>query len=125
MVTSDVRECAEKVAEYLVLARSLRETSSQEDYNRANRLSWELGMWLPETAYKDLGQALANPNDWINVLSIVISVRKELLQVSAGNLTQNDILVHAPGIGKQNNIPSSEDGSGFVVEVEQLGGFDG
>ena len=39
-----VREQATRVAEYLALARRLKETSPESDYERANQLSWELAM---------------------------------------------------------------------------------
>jgi hypothetical protein len=42
------------------------------------------------------------PNSKYNPLSIVISVRKEQLgSDAAGDLTQKDIIHHAPGIGKK------------------------
>lgn len=37
-----VRERAERVAEYISLARSLHVDSTEEEYRKANRLSWEL-----------------------------------------------------------------------------------
>lgn len=36
------KERAERVAEYMALARMLKEESSEEDYLKANRLSWNL-----------------------------------------------------------------------------------
>lgn len=42
-----VREQAAKVAEYMALARDLRESSSVDEYRRANQLGWELSLWLP------------------------------------------------------------------------------
>jgi len=94
------REHAQLVAEYLALARQLREDSSPEDYLAANKLSWELAMWLPEETYKAMGQALANPNKDVNELSIVVNVRQILLGDSAGNLSIDNIIHHAPSIGK-------------------------
>lgn len=95
------KERAEKVAEYMALARVLKETSSEEDYQKANRLSWELAMWLPSDIYKSMGSALSKPDNEFNPLSVVILVRKELLGNTAGNLTQDDIIHHAPSIGKK------------------------
>lgn len=43
-----VKEQAARVAEYLALARMLNKSSSDAEYQQANKLSWELAMWLPE-----------------------------------------------------------------------------
>jgi len=94
------REQAEKVAEYMALARQLKKKSTEEEYRKANRLSWELAMWLPEEIYKETVQAIANPSEETNELSAVIGVRKLLLKEKAGALSQDDIAHHAPGIGK-------------------------
>lgn len=96
-----VRERAERVAEYISLARSLRENSTEEEYRKANRLSWELAMWLPEDIYSQMVLAITNPNKVNNELTVVIAVRKLLLKEKAGNLTENQIAHHAPGIGKK------------------------
>ena len=98
---SKAREQAEKVAEYLALARQLNEESSAEDYVKANQLSWELAMWLPEDIYNETVQAIANPNKDRNELSAVIAVRSILLKEKAGNLNQDSVAHHAPGIGKK------------------------
>jgi len=94
-----VRERAERVAEYISLARTLTEKSSEEDYREANRLSWELAMWLPADIYSQMVQAIANPNQQNNELTTVIAVRKLLLKDKAGNLTEDGVAQHAPGIG--------------------------
>jgi hypothetical protein len=96
-----VREQAAKVANYLAIARDLNETDSQEEYRSINRLSWELAMWLPEDIYRAMGHAIAKPNKDINPLAVVVDVRKILLGATSGNLTQDDIIHHAPGIGKK------------------------
>ena len=96
-----VKERAERVAEYISLARSLRENSTEEEYREANRLSWELAMWLPADIYFQMVQAIANPNQENNELTVVIAVRKLLLKDKAGNLTENQVAHHAPGIGKK------------------------
>ena len=85
----------------MALARVLKETSSEEDYQKANRLSWELAMWLPSNIYKSMGRAMSKPDNELNPLSVVISVRQKLLGNTAGDLTQDDIIHHAPGIGKK------------------------
>jgi hypothetical protein len=48
-----------------------------------------------------MGKALSKPNSEYNPLSVVISVRKKLLGSADGDLTQEDIIHHAPGIGKK------------------------
>lgn len=95
-----VREQAVRVAEYLALARNLKEDSPDTDYRKANQLSWELAMWLPEDIYKEMVTSIVSPNEKTNELSTVVSVRKLLLQKEAGNLTTENIAHHAPGIGK-------------------------
>lgn len=98
-----IREQAVRVAEYLALARRLKESSPTCDYEHANQLSWELAMWLPENIYKEMTQAIVRPNQNVNELTVAISVRKLLLGEKAGNLTQDDIAHHAPGVGKSSN----------------------
>jgi hypothetical protein len=98
-----VQEQASRVAEYLALARRLEESSPGSDYERANQLSWELAMWLPEKIYKEMTRAIAKPSRDINELSVAISVRKLLLGDKAENLKPDDIAHHAPGIGNLNN----------------------
>ena len=88
-----------RVAEYLALARNLKGESPDTDYRKANQLSWELAMWLPEDIYKEMVVSIATPNEETNELSTVVSVRKLLLQKNAGNLTTENIAHHAPGIG--------------------------
>ena len=96
-----VREQAAKVAEYMEFARHLREDSPASDYQRANRLAWELAMWLPTDVYKCMAESLVRPNEMNNPLVVVIAVRKLLLGDKAGDLTTVNILSHAPGIGKE------------------------
>lgn len=97
---SKVKESAERVAEYLAMARSLEYDDSKEAYNKANQLSWELAMWLPEDIYRKVGKAITGPNQKINPQSVVVDVRNYLLEGSAGGLTQDDIVSHAPGAGR-------------------------
>lgn len=96
-----VREQAVRVAEYLAHARNLKEDSPEADYLKANQLSWELAIWLPEDIYKEMVNAITAPNAKTNELSTVVSVRKLLLQEKAGNLVPENIAHHAPGIGKK------------------------
>jgi hypothetical protein len=76
--------------------------SLESDYERANPLSWELAMWLPEEIYKQMTFAIARPNENVNEWSVVISVWKLLLGEKAGNLGPDDIAHHASGIGNKN-----------------------
>lgn len=96
-----VQEQAARVAEYLALARRLKEDSSESDYERANQLSWELAMWLPDEIYRQMTIAIVRPSADINELSVAISVRKLLLEDRAGNLGADEVAQHAPGIGKR------------------------
>ena len=95
------REQAVRVAEYLVSARSLAKGSPVSDYKHANKMSWELAMWLPEDIYRDMVMSVIKPNDDVNALTTVIAIRKLLLNEKAGNLKWEDIAYHAPGIGKE------------------------
>ena len=95
-----VREQAAKVAEYMAFVRDLREDSSGEDYQRANLLSWELALWLPADIYRSMSRAIVAPDQETNPLSVVVEVRNVLLGKAAGNLTQEQIAHHAPGIGR-------------------------
>jgi hypothetical protein len=95
------KERAERVAKYMAIASTLKDDSSEESYLKANRLSWELAMWLPTDVYRSMGKAISQPNSENNPLSVVILVRKELLGSAAGNLTQDDIIHHASGFGKK------------------------
>jgi hypothetical protein len=99
-----VREQAAKVAEYMALARDLNDSSTPDDYRRANRLAWELALWLPKDVYKSLSHALTTPDDKINPLSVVVEVRRLLLEGKLGTLTQDEVLIHGPGIGRIRNI---------------------
>jgi len=103
-----VREQAAKVAEYMELARHLREDSPPEDYRIANRLAWELAMWLPSDVYKRMAEGLVRPNESNNPLVVVVAVRKLLLGDKAGDLTMDNIISHAPGIGKPRKAANHE-----------------
>ena len=95
------QEQATRVAEYLALARRLKEDSPESDYERANQLSWGLAMWLPDEIYKQMTNAIVRPNREVNELTVAISVRRLLLGEKAGRLGVDDIAHHAPGIGKK------------------------
>ncbi len=97
-----VREQAVRVAEYLALARNLKEDSPDSDYPKANQLSWELAMWLPEEIDKAMVNAIVKPSRDTNELTTVVSVRSLLLKEKAGKLTPDNIAHHGPSIGKKN-----------------------
>lgn len=94
-----MRERAEKVAEYMALQTNLKENNPQEECDRANQLGWELAMWLPADLYKKVGKAATSPT-LKERFETVIEVRKLLLGDKSGDLTSNDVMFHAPGIGK-------------------------
>jgi ABC-type uncharacterized transport system fused permease/ATPase subunit len=96
-----VRERAEKVAEYMALQTNLKESSPQNEYDTVNKLGWELAMWLPADVYRKVTQAATRPT-LKERFETVIEVRKLLLGDKAGDLTWNDVMFHAPGIGKHN-----------------------
>jgi hypothetical protein len=103
-----VREQAAKVAEYLATIRELREDDPPDRYREVNRMSWELALWLPADVYRAMGQALVAPSSVQNELTVLLAVREHLLGTSAGDLTQDEIGVHGPGIGKYRNIAKHE-----------------
>ena len=94
------RERAVKVAEYLALANTLKGCSSEEEYRKANQLSWGLAMWLPADIYKKMVQGVVHRNADSNELTTVIQVRKLLLGEISGNLTADDVAAHLPSIGR-------------------------
>lgn len=103
-----IRDQASKVAEYMELARHLKMDSPVEAYERANRLSWELAMWLPSEIYKCMAEALVNPSETNNPLEVVVAVRQLLLRDNAGDLNSNNIMSHAPGAGAQHQKQRAE-----------------
>jgi hypothetical protein len=88
-----------KIAEYISIAHSLKATDDAETYKRANQLAWELFLWLPPETYRALAHGLieARPDQLVGSM---VEVRKVLLRNRAGDLGINDIIVHAPGIGR-------------------------
>lgn len=99
-----VRKQAEKIAEYMSIARSLSTSSTPEEYRYANQLAWELALWLPRDIYKSLSHALTSPSEVNNPLSVVVEVRQLLLEEKFGSLTQDEVLCHAPGAGGIRNL---------------------
>ena len=83
----------------MALQTNLKENSPQNEYDRLNRLGWELAMWLPADVYRKLARAATSPT-LKERFETVIEVRKLLLGDKAGDLSWNDVMFHAPGIGK-------------------------
>jgi hypothetical protein len=92
------REKASAIAEYAALAMTLKDKDDEQTYRRANQLSWQLFLWLPDNVYRDLGGGLANA-DYKKLVESLLAVRKSLLGKDAGTLGADDIIVHGPGIG--------------------------
>jgi hypothetical protein len=97
-----VQEQAARVAEYMALVRRLKESSPESDFERANQLSWELAMWIPDEIYRQMTMAIVQPDQNVNELSVVVAVRKLLLGDGAGSLGPDEIAHHAPGVGQKN-----------------------
>ncbi|EPC4026183.1 hypothetical protein ACRZOU_001923 [Aeromonas salmonicida] len=93
------REQASKVAEYFSYYFRLRSDSPEADYRKINQLTWELALWLPEDIYRHVTMAAAHNSEEHNIFSSLIAVRSLLLK-NPGNLTQEEILFHAPGAAK-------------------------
>ena len=60
----------------------------------------EVHLWLPADVYRSMTQALISRTDKTNELTVLLEVRKHLLGEKAGNLNSEEIIVHAPGVGK-------------------------
>jgi hypothetical protein len=99
------REQSFAVAEYVALARSLTETDNQQNYRRANQLAWQLFLWLPADVYRQLGKGLSNPANPEELIASLVAIRKSILEDDAGTLGPDDIIVHAPGIGRLGTKP--------------------
>lgn len=93
------REQASKVAEYFSYYFRLGSDKTEADYRKINQLAWELALWLPEDIYRHLRMAAVHNNKEHNICSSLIVVRSLLLK-NPGNLTQDEILYHAPGAAK-------------------------
>ena len=101
------REQASKVAEYFSYYFRLKPDSSDADYRKANQLIWELALWLPEDVYRHVTKAAANNSAEHNIFSALVSVRSLLLK-APGNLTQDDILFHAPNVNaSKSTVPTN------------------
>lgn len=92
------REQGARIAEYAALAGTLEASESRDVYRRANQLSWELFLWLPDDVYRKLGRGVGgSPQELVEAM---VEVRLALLGDEAGNLGPEDIIVHAPNIGR-------------------------
>jgi len=94
----------EKVAEYLALVRTLSRYSAVADFRRATALSFELAMLLPAEVYRELSQAVSDPSEELNELTVLMSVRRHALG-SRGGVSADVIAHHAPYAGK---MPDSQ-----------------
>jgi len=105
-----VQERAATVAAYLALATRLRADSPPEDFERAERMSFELAMWLPAEIYRETRDAIMKPGDpEVNFGTAVIAVRKLLLKgKSADDLQWTDIARHYPLAGQRSALTPSE-----------------
>lgn len=90
----------EKIAEYLALSENLKADAPTSDYIRANALAWELAMNLPAELYRRIGKAVISDNGCNERLRLVIEVRKWLMEAEGDDLTPNEVIHHAPGIGE-------------------------
>lgn len=88
------------IAEYLALARTLKEKSPVKEYRRANELSWYLAMVLPEGLYCHMVRAISDQTEHTNPLTTVIEARG--LLGTKDRLTSDGIAHHAPGVGNKN-----------------------
>lgn len=91
---------AEKVAEYLSLAPTLKAGDSEHVYRRANQLAFELAILLPAEIYKSMAVALTKPTEAQNRLVVIIAVRTWLLDETSEDFGPSNVLQHAPGIGR-------------------------
>jgi hypothetical protein len=89
-----------KIAEYASYVRSLKPEADNEEFRRANQLSWELFLWLPEDAYRKLGKGLQG--DAKSLADALVNVRGVLLKDRAGGLGGDDLIFHGrrPDAGK-------------------------
>jgi hypothetical protein len=103
-----VREQAAKVAEYLAELQVPNPNNDTERFQKLNRLSWELALWLPTDVYRTLGQALVARGPTQNELTVLMQVRRVLLGTTAGDLTSEEVVVHREGAGNYRNIVRGE-----------------
>ena len=101
------REQATKVAEYFSYYFRLKPDSPEVDYRKANQLAWELALWLPEDIYRRVTKAVVNNSRENNIFTALISVRGLLLK-EPGQLTHDDIPLHAPNAGRAQNTETSK-----------------
>jgi hypothetical protein len=92
---------AEKIAEYLALLTQLDVKSPPEFFRRANQLSWELAMILPEEIYLEIAIAATNSGTEHNHCTAIILARKAMLGVVAGKLSPDHIVGHSPKAGNK------------------------
>ena len=89
------REQTTKVAEYLALY-----IANSDNFLRMNQLSFELALWLPEDTYKKLGKAVKKTEGGKNIYEVLVEIKEGLLQKKT-ELTDEDIIWHAEGVGSK------------------------
>jgi hypothetical protein len=99
----EVRDRAAILADYIAMwfvSGQVKEAKTLEEvefYQRMNKLSFELALFLPADLYRDLGPSLIKAPDSRDVGDLLIEVRKRLL-AEPGDLTGNNVIYHFPGI---------------------------
>ena len=92
------REQASKIAEYLSIIEGKRlDPTSEFDFRRANKLAWELLLWLPENLYLELKETLDPKNTDIkkNTFKVLLKIREHLRKEKT-IITDNDVFFHFP-----------------------------
>jgi hypothetical protein len=91
-----VKEQASKIAEYLSIIEGKRlDPSGDFDFKRANKLAWELLIWLPEDLYLELKEALdpKKQSEDKNSFKVLLKIR-EYLKKEKTKITDNDVFFH-------------------------------
>lgn len=91
------REQSVKIAEYMSLRFSMSDSSSDEYFNRANQLAWELFLWLPADVWRELMKAQKPGGNYTDAL---IRAREYLLQEEKSSLGPDDMVRH----GRSNEL---------------------
>lgn len=112
----ETRNRAALIAEYVSMwyvAGHINDADSMEKiefYQRMNKLSFELALFLPAEIYKELGPALVRQADAKTPADVLVDVRKHLLV--AGDLTSENIIYHWPNLKQLVEKAQSEKGKG-------------
>jgi hypothetical protein len=96
----ETRNRAALIAEYVSMwyvSGQINDVNSMEKiefYQRINKISFELALFLPAEIYRELGPALVKQPDAKTAGDILIDVRRHLLV--PGDLTADNIIYHWP-----------------------------